>query len=65
VPKRFSLTFCIIAFNVVLVSHIRHSYEMDEDEKKPNEINPIRSVGCAVGYFIVGLVIYLFFAWVF
>ena len=24
---------------------------MDEDEKKPNEINPIRSVGCVVGYF--------------
>ena len=33
---------------------------MDEDGKKPNEINPIRSVGCVVGYFIVGLVIYLF-----
>ena len=38
---------------------------MDENDKKPREVNPIRSVGCVVGYFIVGLVIYLFFAWVF
>ena len=38
---------------------------MDEDEKQTIEINPIRSVGCVVGYFIVGLFIYLFFAWVF
>ena len=39
--------------------------KMDEDDKNPREVNPIRSVGCVVGYFIVGLVIYLFFAWVF
>ena len=28
---------------------------MDEDDKKPREVNPIRSIGCVVGYFIVGL----------
>ena len=48
-----------------IVVELDDDVEMDDDDKKPNEINPIRSVGCIVGYFIVGLVIYLFFAWVF
>ena len=38
---------------------------MDEDDKKLKDVNPIRSVGCVLGYFIFGLVIYLFFAWFF